>query len=135
VKYVIDNYGIQNITSQQYTTVGNEKAVRISANDSAGYGNSNIVLYVIMHDKQPYQISYIANSKNYEKYLPEFEQMVKSFRFADSASSEIENVTNTATNFSGANLTELNNRDNPQELYEECVSVAGKDLCDFLFKR
>jgi S1-C subfamily serine protease len=24
---------------------------------------------------------------------------------------------------------------NPEELYDECVSVAGKSLCDFLFKR
>jgi hypothetical protein len=28
-----------------------------------------------------------------------------------------------------------NNKDNPQELYDECVSVAGKSFCDFLFKR
>jgi hypothetical protein len=35
VKYKIDKLGIQNITSQQYTTVGKEKAVRIDANESA----------------------------------------------------------------------------------------------------
>jgi hypothetical protein len=29
VKYLIDRFGIVNITSQQYTTVGNEKSVRI----------------------------------------------------------------------------------------------------------
>jgi hypothetical protein len=109
VKYVIDNYGIQNITSQHYTTVGKEKAVRIEANESASYDNSNIVLYVVMHHKQPYEINYIANPKNYEKYLPEFEQMVKSFRFVGSPS-EVENLpenqngTNTATNYSGVNL-------------------------------
>jgi hypothetical protein len=137
VKYVIDNYGIQNITSQQYTTVGNEKAVRISANDSAGYGKSNVVLYVVMHDKQPYEINYLANPKNFEKYLPEFEQMVKSFRFVGSPSEmETENETNTNTNFSGANLSELStNNKSQEELYNECVNVAGKSLCDFLFKR
>jgi hypothetical protein len=146
VKYVIDNYGIQNITSQHYTTVGNEKAVRISANDSATYGNSSIVLYLVMHDKQPYEINYIANSKNDEKYLPEFEQMVKSFRFVDNPLSEIDNLsenenkTNTITNFSGTNLTDLYNRGTsgsnyPAELYDECVNVAGKSFCDYLFKR
>jgi hypothetical protein len=146
VKYVIDNYGIQNITSQHYTTVGNEKAVRLSANDSAVYGKSNVVLYVVMHDKQPYEINYLANPKNFEKYLPEFEQMVKSFRFVGGASSENgENLTNTRTNFSGANLTGSNSSDyryttptnqkNQEELYNECVNVAGKSLCDFLFKR
>ena len=40
VKYQINNYGIQNITSQQYTTVGKEKAVRIDANESAFFGNT-----------------------------------------------------------------------------------------------
>jgi hypothetical protein len=154
VRYAIDDYGIQNITSQHYTTVGKEKAVRIDANESAYYGDSNIVLYLLMHDKKPYQINYIANPKNYEKYLPEFEQMVKSFRFVGSPSSESENlpenenITNTKTNFSGANLTENpsvnvfsnslpqnDSNKNQEELYNECVKTAGKSLCDFLFKR
>jgi len=145
VKYQIDNFGILNITSQEYTTVGNEKAIRLDANELANFGNNTKgALYVVMHDEQPYAISFIGNEKNYEKYLPEFEQMVKSLRFVGSPSSEIENLsengneTNTTTNFSGANLTELSTRDtsdNPQELYDECVSVAGKSFCDFLFKK
>jgi len=141
VKYRINNYGIQNITSQQYTTVGNEKSVRIYANESAWYGGAKIALYLVMHDKEPYVVLYVANAKNYEKYLPEFEQMVKSFRFADSASSEGDgNLTNTQSNFSGANLTESSTRDTTnnktqEELYNECVNVAGKSLCDSLFKR
>jgi len=54
--------------------------------------------------------------------------------------SENENETNTTTNFSGANLTESYNRDtgdnkNPQELYDECVSVSDKSFCDSLFKK
>ena len=58
MKYQIDNFGIQNITSQQYTTVGNEKSVRIYANESAFFGDTKIVLYFVMHDKQPYTIGY-----------------------------------------------------------------------------
>jgi hypothetical protein len=81
VKYKIDLLGIQNITSQQYTTVGKEKAVRIDANESDFFGNTKTALYFFMHDKQPYQIIYLANAKNNEKYLPEFEQIVKSFKF------------------------------------------------------
>ena len=95
-----------------------------------------------MHDEQPYAISYYANAKNYEKYLPEFEQMVKSFRFVGSPSSNIENEnnTNTATNFSSANLSGTNTATNfsgaqsQEELYNQCVNVAGKSLCDFHFK-
>ena len=81
------------------------------------------------------------SKENYEKYLPEFEQMVKSFRFVGSASSEPDgNLTNTPTNFSGANLTEFNtkgtsNGNSPQELYDECFRVAGKNFCDFLFRK
>jgi hypothetical protein len=137
VKYQIDNYGILNITSQQYTTVGKEKSVRIYANEAAYYGNSKIALYLLMHDNEPYYIGYLAGAKNYEKYLPEFEQMVKSFTFVGSALSENgENLTNTRTNFSSANATEYTSGSkSQQDLYNECVNVAGKSLCDSLFKR
>lgn len=136
VKYQIINYGIQNITSQQYTTVGKEKAVRITANEPIGYGDSKIVLYLVMHDKQPYDINYIASPKNYDKYLPEFEQMVKSFRFVGSPSDENgDNLTNTKTNFSGANVTEFTSDNNQEELYDDCLRVSGKSLCDFLFRK
>lgn len=105
-----------------------------------------------MHDKEPYSLRYLGNPANFEKYLPEFEKMVKSFRFVGSASSESgENLTNTTTNFSSANASEYENASSsenltelygdikdgnyPEELYDECVNVAGKSFCDFLFKR
>jgi len=139
VKYGINRLGILKIISQVYTTIGKEKAVRIETNESTSFGNNTQALYFIMHGKQPYAIGYVADPKNYDKYLPEFEQMVKSLRFVDGASSESDgNLTNTKTNFSGANLTELstsNTTKNQEELYNECVNVAGKSLCDFLFKR
>jgi hypothetical protein len=80
-KYEIDKFGILNVSSQQYTTVGKEKAIRIDADESAYYGDTKIVLYLVMHDKEPYEISYFADAIYYEKYLPDFEQMVKSFKF------------------------------------------------------
>jgi len=92
VKYQIDNNYILNITSQQYTTVGKEKSVRIYANEMPYFRNVSVVLYLVMHDKDPYLIEYWANSKNFEKYLPELEQIVKSLRFVGSHSSEIENL-------------------------------------------
>ena len=39
--------------------------------------------YFVMHDDQPYYLNYIANAKDFEKYLPQFEQMVKSFKFVN----------------------------------------------------
>jgi hypothetical protein len=115
--------------------------VRIDANGKPISYNVSTTLYIIMHDKHPYVIEYQADVKNFEKYLPEFEQMVKSFRFVNSQggienSSDNENITNTKTNFSAANSSELStNNKNQEELYNECVNVAGKSLCDFLFKR
>ena len=62
-------------------TIGKQKAVKISANGTNEYGNLRKVEYLLLHDKDAYMLQYIANSKDYDKYLPEFEQMVKSFRF------------------------------------------------------
>ena len=146
MKNRIDKFSIQNITSQQYTTVGNEKAVRIEGNESEQFGYSNLVLYLVMHDKEPYIIHYRGTPEIYEKFLPDFEQMVKSLRFSGDPISEPENLsenenkTIAITNFSGANLTEFNingtsGSNYPAELYDECVNVAGKSFCDFLFKR
>lgn len=82
VKYSLDQLGIVNITSQQNITVANEKSIRIDANESSTYGRNNIAFYKIMHDQEPYYILFVANAKDYEKYLPEFEQIVKTFKFA-----------------------------------------------------
>jgi len=140
VKNAIVKIGIQNILSQHYTTVGKEKAVRIETNESAYSGNkTKLALFFVLHDNQPYAITYLADPKSYEKYLPEFEKIVKNFRFVDSPPNESdEKSTNAKTNFSGVNLTdyEVTSNGNPPEgSYEECVGVAGKSLCDFLFKR
>ena len=83
VKYSLDQLGIANVTSQQNTSVGKEKSIRIEANESSTYGSNNIALYSMMHDNEPYYILFVANANNYEKYLPEFEQMVKTFKFAN----------------------------------------------------
>lgn len=95
VKYEIDKLSNRNITSQKYTIVGKEKAVRIDANESDYYGNNPAAIYLVMHDEQPYYIAYVANPKSYEKYLPEFEQILKSFTFVGNSSSEGDgNLTN-----------------------------------------
>jgi len=96
VKHEIDKLNNRNLTSQKYITVGKEKAVRIKTNDSDYYGENPVEIYLVMHDKQPYYIAYVANPKSYEKYLPEFEQILKTFTFVGNASSESDgNLTNT----------------------------------------
>ena len=37
----------------------------------------------MMHNEIPYYLEYKANVKDFEKYLPEFEQIVTTFRFVD----------------------------------------------------
>lgn len=70
-----------NLTSQQDTIVGNEKAVRIEGIGINKLMNLNYVAYLVLHDKDPYYLEYIANVKDFQKYLPEFEQIIKTFKF------------------------------------------------------
>jgi hypothetical protein len=70
-----------NLTSQQNTIVGNEKAIRIDGNGLNKLKNLNYVAYLVLHDKVPYYLEYIANTKDFQKYLPQFEQMIKTFKF------------------------------------------------------
>ena len=70
-----------NLTSQQDSTVGNEGAVRIEGNGIFKLMNLKYVAYLVLHDKDPYYLEYIANTKDFQKYLPQFEQMLKSLKF------------------------------------------------------
>jgi VCBS repeat-containing protein len=82
VKYRIAQLGDNwNVTSMDNGTIGKQKAVKISANGTNESANIRKVEYLVLHDKDPYALSYIANVKDYDKYLPEFEQMVRSFKF------------------------------------------------------
>jgi hypothetical protein len=82
IKYRIDQQSDSwNVSSMDNGTIAKQKAVKISANGTSEYGNLRKVEYLLLHDKDAYMLQFIANSKDYDKYLPEFEQMVKSFRF------------------------------------------------------
>jgi hypothetical protein len=79
-------------------TVGCEKAIKVLmnstvlanaiklANKSADLGAVPTLItlsYFVMHNDQPYYLNYQSNAtEDYQKYLPQFEQMVKSFKFA-----------------------------------------------------
>lgn len=72
-----------NLTSQQDTTVGNEKAVRIEGIGINKLMNLKYVAYLVLHNNDPYYLEYVANVKDFQKYLPEFEQMIKTFKFVN----------------------------------------------------
>ncbi len=71
-------------------TVGGERAIKVFVNSTdvaSKLGMNNVTVsvvglsYNVMHNDQPYFLNYMTNAKYYQKYLPQFEQMVKSFKF------------------------------------------------------
>jgi hypothetical protein len=69
------------VFSKENTTLGGEPAVKIhrTARDNS---TAEVVDYYIIHNGNPYWLQYVANVKDFQKYLPQFEQMVKTFKFA-----------------------------------------------------
>ena len=82
VKYRINEQGESwNVFSMDNGTIAKQESVKISSNGTNEYANLKKVEYVVFSDDGPFQLQYVANVKDFDKYLPEFEQMVKSFRF------------------------------------------------------
>ena len=72
-------------------TIGGERAIKVFINGTDLIRNTdnpnitsriNVVSYIVLHNDQPYYLHYMANTNDYKKYLPEFEQIVKTFKFA-----------------------------------------------------
>ena len=83
VNYKIDRQDGMNVTSKENVTLDNEAAVKIQGDGIKSFSGIKFVEYMLMHNEQPYFIAYMANVKDFEKYLPEFEQIVKSLKFVD----------------------------------------------------
>jgi hypothetical protein len=81
VKYEINEQDGMQVTSKENVTIDNETAVKIYADGINSFSGIKFVEYLVMHNKEPYYIAYMANIKDFQKYLPQFEQMVKTFKF------------------------------------------------------
>jgi len=81
VKFRMNKDDSLNVTSRQDTTVGKEKAVRIESSKNDTSGNIKLLEYLIIHNNESYIIRYITSINDFERYLPDFELMVKSFMF------------------------------------------------------
>ena len=81
VKFRMNKDDSLNVTSQQDTLVGKEKAVRIDGTKNDTSGPLKVSEYLLTHNNEPYIIRYIASTNDFKKYLPDFELMVKSFMF------------------------------------------------------
>jgi hypothetical protein len=81
VKYQIDKQDGMQVKSKQNVTIDNETAAKIYADGINSFSGIKFVEYMLMHDKEPYYLAYMGNVKDFEKYLPEFEQIIKTFKF------------------------------------------------------
>lgn len=81
VKFRMNKDDFLNVTSQQDTMIGKEKAVRIEGAKNDTAGTLKLMEYLLTHNNEPYIIRYIASANDFQKYLPDFELMVKSFMF------------------------------------------------------
>ncbi len=81
VKYKIDKQNGIEVISQSNLTIDGEKATKIYANGINEFNGIKFIEYMLTHNSDPYYIGFMASSKDYEKYLPQFEYMVKSFEF------------------------------------------------------
>jgi hypothetical protein len=71
------------ILSKENATVGGEPAVKIHRTARNNLTNVEVAEYYVIHEGKPYTLQYAANVKDFQKYLPQFEQMVKTFKFRE----------------------------------------------------
>ena len=83
VKYRMNEDDSINVISHQDTIVGKEKAVKIEASQNDTSGNIRLLEYLLLHKNEPYVLRFITGPNDFERYLPEFELMVKSFTFRE----------------------------------------------------
>lgn len=81
VKDKIDQQDGMKVTSNENGTIDNEIAVRIRGDGINSFNGIKFVQYLVWHDNKPYALAYMANVKDYEKYLPQFQQMIDTFKF------------------------------------------------------
>ena len=81
VKYEIDQQDGMKVMSKENGTIDNETAVKISGDGINSFSGIKFVQYLVWHDKKPYDLAFMANVKDFETYLPQFEQIVKTFKF------------------------------------------------------
>lgn len=87
VKYGIDQLEQVKIVSQKDVILANETARQIEYEGIGEKEGFKGIQYYLFHDKEPYFItfaSFISGQDSlYEKYLPEFEKMLNSFKWID----------------------------------------------------
>lgn len=83
VKYMIDKQNLIQVTSQKDVIVANETATQIYAEGIGEDEGFKFLHYYLIHNKEPYVLGYKASNHLYQKYLPDFEKMLNSFKWID----------------------------------------------------
>jgi len=69
------------IFARANVTIDGEEAVRIHRTPRDNSTNVEVVDYYTVHEGKPFSLQFVSNVKDFQRYLPEFEQMVKTFKF------------------------------------------------------
>lgn len=89
---VLVEIGLDNSYHLENATIGGESAIKVFINgtDTGKYsprknvtGSINSINYFVIHYDEAYYLYYIANVNDYFRYLPYFEQIIKTFKFLD----------------------------------------------------
>ncbi len=90
VKYFLSNTNHDDVILQN-ATVGGERAIRVFINGTeiaktspmkSVTGSINSISYLFLHRGEPHYIYHITNENHFNTYLPDFEQVAKTFKFA-----------------------------------------------------
>jgi hypothetical protein len=78
---MIDKQNLIQVISQKDVIVANETTRQIYVEGIGEAEGFKFLHYYLMHNKEPYVLGYNASGPLYEKYLPDFEKMIKSFKW------------------------------------------------------
>ena len=85
---------------------------------------------MVPEKKSIYALVYFSNPTNFDNNLPVIEKMIDSFKISGKGPIIQEDDSSSST----SNRTTTNDTSS-DELYDECLSVSSKSVCDFLFKK
>ena len=81
VKYKLAEQDAITVITQKDIILSNETSRQIYAEGIGKFDGFKFLEYYVFHNKEPYIITYHASNNVYEKYLPDFEKMVSSFKW------------------------------------------------------
>jgi hypothetical protein len=79
LEFLATKYPYLTIVSKTDSIVDKEKTIKLEGQDNSK--TIKLLIYMILHDNEAYNLDYVDNEKDYDTYLADFEGMVNSFSF------------------------------------------------------